>query len=181
MTQADFTDYLAPPEELAARTGLSATDPALLDALRRATAEFRGQARTHISFVAGDTATLDGDGSRVLLLPHAPVRAVTSVELDGVATDSYDWTADGRLLFSHALGHGGQRVVVTYDHGFDPVPEDVAAAVLDRAESRLTIGAMAVQTVAVGGKSVTFATGERGSAAWDRVVDHYRLGRAENP
>lgn len=184
MTQATTTEPpLASADDLAARTGRASTDPELVDALGAASALFRAAARTQLSLVTGDVATLDGDGSRVVLLPHTPVRAVSSVVVDGTtrAATDYEWAADGRLRFGGRVPDRYRSVVVTYDHGYDPVPEAVQAVVLDAAEARLDTGGADVASIAVGGQSVSYVTGTTAPAtlAWTRLAAYYRPSHAE--
>lgn len=93
---------------------------------------FRRETRQHISRVVDDTVTLDPEGSTVLLLPELPVTAVTSLTINGVAVDVAGlWSEKGIIRRSAAFPRTFRSVQVTYTHGYDPIPEDVAEAVVD--------------------------------------------------
>lgn len=144
---------LATADALLGRLGITAPTAAETERAGQrvagASAAFRrlagGQA---VSLVAGDVATLDGDGSRLLLLPQYPVTAVTSVEVDGEdATADVQWSEHGLLRREVAFPDVFRSVVVVYSHGYDPVPDDVVDAVLDMAEAawRLPAGIDSMQ------------------------------------
>lgn len=170
-------DDLADIEDLADLTGAEKTDLRLIIALRRASARFRGAVRHHVSPVDADEVVLDADGSRVLLLPHVPVREVLWVILGGVTITDYRWTRDGRLR--RARGWPDGPVTVIYDHGYKPVPDDIVEAVLQQA-AYLYARDPGVQSMAVGGESVTFARAGV-TEEWSQAVDRYRIDRAERP
>jgi hypothetical protein len=181
-----MADPLADPDELAASLGVPADDPKLLWALKAASRRFRGAVRHPVSFVAGDAVTLDGNGRTSLLLPTAPVVAVTSVLLDGVAlvyrTD-FDWSADGFLRRLGGCWPDRLRCVdVVYDHGYEPVPEDIAEVVIDQARSLYRIEP-GIQTKTVGGQSVTFGVQSAigVTAQWTDAVVRYQLNRGDRP
>lgn len=169
---------LADAGDLATLTGRDATDPALVAALKSASARFRAETGTSISVVIGDVAVLDGDGSELLLLPHVPVTDVTAVIVLGTAltADDYEWSADGRLRRRAGWPAAYRAVQVTHDHGYDPVPDDVQAAVLAAAEAELATPT-GVASMSVGGESVSYTQpGQLADAGWQRIVDHYRVG-----
>ncbi len=109
-------------------TGDETTAAGLL--LGLASAEIRGYCRQQLS-ADTSTAVLRGTWTRDLELPERPVTAVSSVEIDGEPIT--DWAWDGlnsirRTPFDltdiGAHWGGPARVVtVSYDHGFDPIPE----------------------------------------------------------
>lgn len=180
------TDYLADPADLAAWLGVPPTDPKLLQALAAASSRFRGAVRHHVSFVADNTVTLDGNGQQSLFLKAAPVTSVTSVKLDGEAlvyrTD-YDWSADGYLRRLGACWPDRLRCVeVVVSHGYAPVPEDIAEAVIDQARAMYAVRP-GVASVQVGGQQVTFgAQAAIGvTAQWAAMVDKYQLNRGDLP
>lgn len=124
-----------------ALTGADAERAALL--LETASGLFIGHADGQlIELVEGDEITLDGNGSRVLLLPQVPVVEVTSVVLDGeelVDGTDYRWSAKGILRRLTAAWPDQERVLeVTYSHGFDDIPWDVKSAVLSAAARAFT-------------------------------------------
>lgn len=176
------TEYLAAPEDLAAWLPVGPDDPKLLAALAAASSRFRGAVRHPVTAVAADMVVLDGNGRSSLLLPAAPVTAVAAVLLDGEALvdgADFSWSADGflRRLGGAVWPDRLRCLQVTYDHGWDPVPEDIAEVVIDQARVLYAVKA-GVQTLQVGGITTTFgaqaAVGV--SAQWSAAVEKYRLG-----
>ncbi|MFD7996838.1 hypothetical protein [Streptomyces mexicanus] len=118
-------------------------------------------------------------------LPQRPVEEVTLVEVDGVATA--DWWLDGSELLVRGwswdlppAAHQPPRVAVTYTHGWDPVPGDIQAIVM-QAANRVLVNPRQIRSEAVGGESVTYlipATGEALGVLLSkvemRVLDRYR-------
>lgn len=174
------SDPLADVADLAALTGRDLTDPVLSLALSRASARFRSAVRSTVTRVDDDEVTLEGDGSRSLLLPDVPVLSVTSVTAGGETVPGYRWFRDGRLRRLPGWpGWPDDRVTVVYSHGHDPVPADIVEVVLHAAQAILATQP-GVQTMAIGGQSVTF---ERAgvTGAWSVAVDRYRIGWSERP
>ena len=180
------TDPLADPQELADWLGVAVDDPKMLRALDAASRRFRGAVRHPVSLVEDDAFTLDGNGLRSVLLSAAPVIAVTSVELDGEAlvdgTD-FEWSADGFLRRLGGCWPDRLRCIEgVYDHGLDPVPEDVQEVVIDQARAMYRIDP-GVQSKTVGGQSVTFGTQAAigVTAQWAAAVERYQLNRGDRP
>lgn len=180
------TDYLAAPEDLAAWLGVPDNDPKLLQALAAASSRFRGAVRHHVSLVADDQVVLDGNGKESLLLPAAPVTAITSLKLDGAAlaygTD-YEWSADGFLRRVGDRWPDRLRCIeVVYSHGFEPVPEDIAEVVIDQARAQYTVRP-GLTSMTVGGQSVGFgAQASIGvTSQWTTAVEKYQLNRGDSP
>lgn len=76
----------------------------------------------------------DARGGRSLFLPTRHLTAVTDVVADGVAlvagTD-YEWWGYGELeRLGRCWPHKPRSVLVTYTHGYTPVPDDVKGACL---------------------------------------------------
>jgi hypothetical protein len=179
-----MAEPLADPAELAASLGVPATDPKLVWALNAASRRFRGAVRHPVSAVTGDSFVLDGGGRESVLLPAAPVTAVSSLTLNGESlaegTD-FEWSADGFLRRLGGCWPDRLRCIQgVYDHGYNPVPEDIAEVVIDQARALYRIDP-GVQQKTVGSQSVTFgaqaATGV--TAQWAAVVDRYRLNRGD--
>ncbi|MGW1134421.1 mobile element protein [Streptomyces griseoluteus] len=181
-----MADLLADPAELAASLGVQPTEPKLVWALTAASRRFRGAVRHPVSLVPGDNVTLDGNGRESVLLPAAPVLAITSVQLDGTALTAgvdFDWSADGFLRRLGGLWPDRLRCIrVAYDHGWAVIPEDIQEVVIDQARAMYRIDP-GVQTKTVGGQSVTFgvqaAIGV--TAQWTAAVERYRLNRGDRP
>lgn len=121
----------------------------------------------------------------VVTLPQRPVVAVTAVEVDGAAVQ--DWWLEGDQLLVRAWSwaqppavHQPPQVDVTYTHGWDPVPGDLAAIVL-QAANRVIVNPSGIRSETVGGISTTYlipATGENLGVLLSRtemrVLDRYR-------
>lgn len=180
------TDYLAEPADLAIWLGVPASDPKLLQALAAASSRFRGAVRHPVTAVAADALTLDGNGRESILLPAAPVTAVTSVEVDGdvfVDGTDFSWSADGFLRRLGGCWPDRLRCIdVVYDHGYAASPEDVAEVVIDQARSQYAV-LPGIQTRTVGGQSVTFGTQAAigVTAQWTQVVERYQLNSGDRP
>lgn len=104
----------------------------------------------------------------VVTLPQRPVVDITSVSVDGAVTQ--DWWQDGSdlLLRSWSWGrppaaHRPPQVTVTYTHGFDPVPDDIAAIVL-QAANRAIVNPSQLRAETVGGESLTYLVPHGGEA-----------------
>lgn len=118
-------------------------------------------------------------------LPERPVESVASVEVDGVATA--DWWLDGSVLLVRGwvwdlppAAHQPPQVQVTYTHGWDPVPGDIQAIVM-QAANRVMVNPSQIRSETVGGESVTYlvpAIGEALGVLLSRtemkVLDRYR-------
>lgn len=112
--------------------------------LKLASAEVRAYTGNLFDFVENDEVLVNGSGSRVLLLPEAPVRAVTEVlEAAGRTTETvlagplaaspvWEWDEDGVLerIDGGVFARRRRFYSVTYDHGFDVVPDEVKGIVL---------------------------------------------------
>lgn len=120
-----------------------------------------------------------------VLLPQRPITDVAEVQVGGVVT--HDWWLDGdRLLVRSGpwswppTAHRPPAVTVTYTHGWDPVPGDIAAIVM-QAANRGMVNPSQVRSETVGGESTTYliptvgeALGVLLSRTEKRVLDRYR-------
>lgn len=138
--------------DVEAALGRPIADAALLARLiREASAALRDQLGMPLSPVSGDVVTLDSNGAQVILLPNWPVLAVTSVVIDGqtASVSDYEWSAVGALRRCGGWPVGYRKVVVTYDHGYNPLPasivSSVAAAIARRYDALSPAGAGPVQ------------------------------------
>lgn len=125
-----------------------------------------------------------GSGGFVLL-PQRPIVEVTDVQVNGLAT--LDWWLDHeRLLVRSApwlyppAAHQPPKATVTYTHGYDPVPGDVQAVVM-QAVNRVLVNPGQIRSEVIGGESTTYlipATGEALglllSKTEQRVLDRYK-------
>jgi len=149
-----------------------------LDVSRATTTDtFRLQRADHHHFAVGSGGTVT--------LPQRPVEDVAEVSVNGVLT--YDWwLEDVTLLVRSApwdyppAAHGPPEVDVTYTHGWDPVPDDIAAIVMQAANRAMTNPGQ-VRSEAVGGESTTYLIPSSGEALGvllsrteQRTLDRYR-------
>lgn len=176
------TDFLVSLSALADHLGADVSDPRVSSAARRASARFRAAVGTPITAVDSDVSLLDAHGGRSVLLPHAPVRAVHEVVSHGQVVTDVEWSQDGMLYRATGWPRGYRAVRVTYDHGYVEVPEDIQSAVLAAAVAEFS-RFPGVQSMTVGGESITFATASVGAGfdAWSQVVDSYRVGQHDRP
>lgn len=103
----------------------------------------------------------------LVTLPQRPVESVTRVEVDG--TQTHDWWLEGDELrvrgwtWGHPpAAHMPPQVAVTYTHGYDPVPADLAVIAM-QAANRVLVNPSAIRSETVGGISTTYlipGTGE---------------------
>lgn len=188
---------LANPAELAVLTGRNAADGNLLAALREASRAFRGAVRHQVTRVRDEDRQLDGNGSRVLVLPR-PFPIVVDddntfeISVDGelVPADRYRLNrAEGRItLKGYHWPEPPADITVTYTHGYDAtlptgeaasgplpgVPEDIQGAVLERAQIELN-ATPGIQSKTVLGDSITFGSSAIGATQrWVDVVAVYR-------
>ena len=121
----------------------------------------------------------------MVTLPQRPIESVTSVQVNGVETA--DWWLDGNELLLRAwswarppAAHQPPQATVTYTHGWDPVPGDIAAIVM-QAVNRVMVNPSQLRSETVGGESVTYLIPTTGEALGIllsktemRVLDRYR-------
>jgi len=178
-------DLLADPADLAALTGLPADDQRLVAALLSASRRFAGAVRHPVRLIEAETLVLDGTGTTTLVLPAAPVTAVSAVSVHGVTLNAadYQWSADGLLERATPWPRARRCVQLVYSHGYDPIPGMVADAVTQAAHISLNTEP-GLSTLAVGSMSVSFSTRFGAAVAgatdtWTAAVEAYRLNRGE--
>lgn len=143
------------------RTDIDPEDTQAIQALTNATAVIRAYTRQHISLVEGDEQELYGTYSRRLWLPQRPVLDVSEVSVlypySTVGTDvtGYQWTRRGALTGPWDWCGPDSVVSVTYDHGYETIPEDIRQACLKLAASEY----MSNAAVTVGVESETKTIG----------------------
>lgn len=140
--------------------GIDTSDMSRVDSLLvSVSAEVREAAGVPISRTTS-TVTVGGTCDVFLDLPGRPVRAVSSVEVDGSSVD--DWRlVDGRLWRRCGWAGTHAPVTVTYDHGFDEVPADIVRLVC--------------MFVAAGLHAAEDGYGSRRGMAYERI-DDYQAG-----
>jgi len=101
---------------------------------------------------------LDGNGTRVLLLPETPVSDVATVEVDGeeLDPDDYQWSADGYLRKLNGTWPTDLRSIeVTYTHGYATIPALIVSITAKLAGRMLDVPA-AVRQETIGAYSVSY-------------------------
>lgn len=180
MTVQPRAERLAAAPDLAALLGVKPSHPRLGPALDSASAKFRAAVRHPVSRLTS-TVVLDGDGTRSLLLPAIPVVQVASVRLAGRAdplTAGVDFQVSSRFGILRRTGGTWpdelDAVTVEFTHGFEPIPDAIAEAVLEHAAAvfRARPG---VASLAIGGEATTWAAGV--TETWSTAVAEFHLGR----
>lgn len=169
-----MAEYLASPADLAAELGVAVDDAEMLRELAAASQRFRSAVGHPVSLVERDEIVLDGDGSTVLVLPSPHVVAVHEVTVQGQTVD-IEWSESGTLRRTQGWPDAWRAVRVVYSHGWDPVPADVAGAVLEAAAASAAAwrgGTLGVQSMTVGGESLRVGV----SQSWSDTVEVYRAG-----
>lgn len=168
-------------DELAEELEVTFTEAQQRKAFRRlesATDAIRECCHLTISRVAGDTVNLAGNWSTQLVLPEVPVVSVSAVTVDGTTfTAGTHYDRVGRVLWRRGLnsydpatgqvsdvpnphlhwGGPSALVVVTYTHGWDPVPPVVRGICLAMS-ARGFNSPDGVQQESIGGYSVTYGS-----------------------
>jgi len=154
----------------------AAKQTAAVRAIAEATAVIQNYCRQTIALVEDDEITLDSAGGTRLVLPETPVIEVSEVVEDDetlTADDDYKLGQHGVL---HRIGArwatGIQIVTVTYSHGRETIPEDIAAICVRCAarayqaglRAELLSGVPGIASTSLGDYSVAFGA-EQGSVA----------------
>ncbi|MCW2870889.1 hypothetical protein [Actinacidiphila oryziradicis] len=193
-------DLLADIDQLSSRLQ-NTVDPTVgTQALMDASGLVRELGRQTYSFVEDETVVLAG-GDRVLRLPQRPVvvddtHTITCVELGdfGALTvplvEHRDWERNGdeltraypyywarsRLMgwpYNRPQGTWMPRVEVTYSHGYQVIPPDIVAIVLDVAQALIT-NPDSLRSKTVGGYSETFDVEHLRSRLTADLIDNIR-------
>lgn len=131
--------------------------------LDMASARVRRFTRQTLTAVPGDVISIPGVWSSELHLPQIPVTAIASITIDGVLLDpsEYSFTKSG-LVTRRRAWWGGPRstIVVSYDHGFNPIPDDIVQIVADLVAEQLR-NPDQLQSETAGSYSVTYAGARR--------------------
>ena len=99
--------------------GLSSTDEQVQAVLDSVSSAIRDYCGWHVGPSLECTFTGDGEG-RLLMLPAMGVTAVSSLEVGGVATTDFEWTAAGMVrLKSSTFPDEWRSVECVYTAGFD--------------------------------------------------------------
>lgn len=139
---------LATPAQLAERMG-APPDPSRVDAaLTDASATVRAAAGQDFTQAVTDS-TLRAHCCGALRLPQRPVNDVTDVtDIYGEALDWWDWDGREKVTVSYRY----DVVVVTYDHGYAVIPDDIVAVTCNVAARTL---ASAPEDAGIQSRSIT--------------------------
>jgi hypothetical protein len=171
------------------QTDFEPTDVFALRALESASSYIRAALGQTISLVLDDVVTLDGMGRDGLVLPQYPVVEVTDVALLAPPDDPTvlvvgDWYVDSAGILWRSPGTSWPnlwpgwgwpqwgRIQVTYDHGYEVIPDEcitltllVASRLYQTAQNSAAAGAVTSTSKTIGGAtySVGYATGGNGT------------------
>lgn len=130
---------LATPADLASYLQTSVDTATATQALDKASGAIRSHCLWTISQETVTAQTFDGTGTRSLWLPTlrlTNVASVTEKSLPLTVVVHYDWTLYGRLIRVGCWPDTPRSIVVTYTHGWSPVPDAVAGVCLNVAARR---------------------------------------------
>lgn len=158
-----MADPLLTPDE---HEGFQSGDPVTL--LGAASQEVRSYCGWHIAPETTETVTAEGMGA-TLLLPTLRLTDVVSISRDGEPVDmtGVTWKPNG-IVVGCALGFGDLEV--TFTHGYDETPADVAQAVSSIASDGIK-GLRRLKSWTRGPFSESFTDVDPARA----VLDRYRL------
>lgn len=198
-TVDDLLTYLGRADEAPiSQYGEPADYSALVQSLELASGKIRGEARQYLEPVEGDTVTLRGTFHDTLWLPERPVTAVDSIAVDGVTVPAvlYNVSPNGAVTSRGVAwantvvnlresaptpwGDWYSVITVTYDHGYEVVPDDLRALCLDLAARTLaTPAGGATSSVTIGNYSESAGTPGGGGA--NLSDDERELARRYRP
>lgn len=147
--------------ELGTRLGVTLTGPEQARAaslLELASGLIQRAARQAIEQVVNDTLIVRASAEPTIRLPERPVSAVVALTLDGTQLGEDDWRLDGDEL-TYRAGWGwplGSAVAVTYDHGYEAIPDAIRAVCLE-AVVRVWVNPGSVMTERYGSEAVAYA------------------------
>jgi hypothetical protein len=154
--------------------------------LRAVSDEIRDALGWSVTAESGVSATLDGSGTDLVVLPTRRLTAVTVVEEDGrllAGPADYMWYRSGmlrRVSGGRAIRwtRRPQGVTVVFDHGYPPdeVPGVFATVVYETAAGLLANPGSAVRSRTVGRVAVTYAEMRKAVGPVDDPrLDHHRV------
>lgn len=168
---------LATLDDLAAVTQGPVADPQTAERLLgMASAAVRRWCRRTFDYVEDHEVTVYARDGR-LTLPNGPVEAVASlVNPDGVSVAAAGYDLAGTEVTRCGWWSPG-AYTVTYTHGYDPIPEDVALAVCLVVNDFITGPGGPITAEAIGEASYSYAPGSGAmtvGAAAQRLLVSYR-------
>lgn len=115
-----------------------------------------------------------------IMLPSLHVTSVQSVVVDGreLDEDEYEWDAAGFITRCRPSWPRSRQVLVSFTHGYDELPHDVMAVVLEVAAKARSLPALPATEVAGGPFRIKLEAGSAGTAASERQKERlasYRI------
>jgi hypothetical protein len=145
--------------------------------LDQAISNIREACGWHIAPSFTETVTLDGPGRSVLRLDSLHVTAVESVTENGrelVEWTDYEWSAKGTMRRRGCWTDRYRGIVVEFTHGYDTLPAELAALILDVATAAAAqpVGQQPekIGPFEFGGGGVVFDANQQ------RIIDRYTVG-----
>lgn len=151
---------LATSEDLRLFLGADEIDGARAEfMLAGVSAEVCRFAKDLAGLVTDEIVTIDGSGTGILLLPSMAVSEVTTVTESGVElVEETDFTWSAKGMLQRLVGVWPKRfrnVIVTYSHGYETIPAEVALLVV-RMAARGYLNPTATTNESMGGYSVGY-------------------------
>jgi hypothetical protein len=184
---------LADPAEFAAVIGITYVpgDPVNTLLLEAASDIARRYCHRNFDLTIAEAITMDGTGTRDLIMPDAPVLGVTALSTTDPDQDPVvlDPLVDIRISSNSGILHrvdgscwprGYGNIAVTYTHGFTEVPPDLQMAVIQiGARLHATSGGQGlVEQEGIATYSVTYATTDQQQQGPElATLDRYRLAQ----
>ena len=110
--------------------------------------------------VAGVVRTWRANGPTSTIYVPGPVTAVTSVTVNGSPVQ-FTWATSGEVSIA-MIALFGDEISATFDHGYDPIPDDIRWTVAAMAAHELvaarTRASSGVQSETIGTYSVTYGS-----------------------
>lgn len=184
---ASPNDPLVSAEDYAEWVGGTPDTARAQTALEIASGLIRARTGRTLTPIANDTVTIDGPGRRTLNLPEYPVTDIQSItevctpngtaQTVAASQYAYSWQTglvdrtDGRV-WSSLRG----AISVTYSHGYDPLPRDLAGVCLSFAKRLYdTPDSSPVVQETLGAYSVQYGGGGIGLNDWELdIINRYR-------
>lgn len=174
--------YLAKLSDLATVTKLPADSPKLTLALQRSTDRFIGECHHPVFRTTGELI-VSGNGAGTLLLPAVNVSDITAVTVDGVAQAAGVYRLrrrEGALVNVGGRWPRGSELVITCTHGYDPIPGDIADAVLEHAAT-IALALVHLQQESGGSSSASYniAALSGTTQKWVDTVARHAVGKGD--
>lgn len=168
---------------------IAADDASALIYLQIASGLVRDYLQRELTAATADVVVLDPLDGAYIFLPELPISAVSLVEVFDHSTQTWSTAAAGTFTVSARLGiiagrpgvgvcwpsdPGSWRV--TYDHGFDDIPDGIVGVVLGVA-ARGYATDPGVESERIGGYNVKYSTDSDFSAIEQKALNRYLLPR----